>query len=135
MARSKANPGDRIKALEAERSRIAIEKDASSRAVAAAQETLGGNEDAIRQRVREATQAEARGREHESLEAIAQDAARARSDIATHEARIALLDRAIREIGEEIADVRAANVEHFRQAALAGARRLCRRWPRTWKRC
>jgi chromosome segregation ATPase len=121
MARAKANPDphDQIKALEAERSRIAIEKDASSRAVAAARETLGANEDAIRQRVLEATQAEARGREHESMEAIAQDAAAARSEIATHEARIAGLDRAIKEIAEEIEDVRAANVEHFRQAALA----------------
>src|SRR5436305_13890403 len=101
MPRSKANPDDRIKALEAERSRIAIKKDSSSRAVAAAQETLGANEEAIRQRVLEATQAEARGREHESMETIAQDAAQARSDIATNEARIAGLDRGIREIGEE----------------------------------
>jgi chromosome segregation ATPase len=121
MARAKANPNpdDQIRALEAERSRIASEEAASSRAVAAARETLGANEDAIRQRVLEATQAEARGREHESMEAIAQDAAGARSDIATHEARIAGLDRAIKEIAEEIEEVRAANVVHFRQAALA----------------
>ena len=119
MPRSKANPDDRIKALEAERSRIAIKKDSSSRAVAAARETLGANEETIRRRVLEATQAEARGRKAESMEAITQDAAQARSDITTHEARIEGLDQAIKEIAEEIADVRAENVEFFRHAALA----------------
>jgi len=69
--------------------------------------------------VLEATQAEARGRKAESMEAITQDAAQARSDITTHEARIEGLDQAIKEIAEEIADVRAENVEFFRQTALA----------------
>jgi hypothetical protein len=117
MARSKT-PDEQIRSLEAERLRIAVDKDATSRAVSEAKEVLGTDGPrSVTNRQRAALQGQARGREHEPFGAIAQDAADAQAAILANQVKVEALDRAIKEVAREIEEVEDGALEFFSQQA------------------
>lgn len=122
MARGAKGPDEQIKALEAERLRIAVEKDEAARAVRDAREILGNDgprSSANRQRA--ALQAQARGRDHELLETIAKDASNAQAAVVANRVKVEALDRAIKEVAAEVAGVEDQHLRHFVQAANAAS--------------
>jgi hypothetical protein len=122
MARGAKGPDEQIAVLEGEKSRIAISKDEAARAVRDAREILGNDgprSSANRQRA--ALHAQARGREHEPFEVIAQDAADAQAAILANQMKVEALDRAIREVTGEIEGVENEHLEHFAKAANAAS--------------
>jgi hypothetical protein len=121
MARTKG-PDEQIAVLSAERLRIAVDKDAASRAVREAKEILGtdGPRSATN-RTRLAMQAAARGRPHEAFEEIAASTAEATAAIQVNTTRVEALAGALREIAREIEAVEDGHLEHFAKQASAAS--------------
>ncbi len=118
MARRQQDPDQKIEALRQERSKIAVERDDAQRAVRDARTVLGtdGPRSATN-RQRKALQSQARGREHEPFEVIAQEAADAQAAILANQVKVEALDRAIKEVAREIEEVEDGALEFFSKQA------------------
>jgi hypothetical protein len=123
MARSKT-PDEEIRLLEAERSKIAIDRDSALSATQHASEVLGLRDTrrgsptvTIAQRERDALHEQARGRQHEDLSEISADAEAARVAIAENQPRLDALAAAQRECTDEIQAIEADNLEFFARRA------------------
>jgi hypothetical protein len=117
MARRQQDPDQQIEALQQERSRIAIQKDEAGRAVKDALEVLNDGPRSATNRQRVALQSEARGREHEPFEVIAQAAADAQAAILANQVKVEALDRAIKEVGREVEEIEDGALGFFSKQA------------------